>query len=224
MTLAFVTTKATLLRGRNPFGYICYTGWDEFFVCPKRVARAKTCSSCRCKAEIVGKFGRDFRTFFKLFRRHLLQKMPYKIGREWLTLSRKILKFIEHVMYSVNYYHTSLLWYLGNSRLSNCVHLFDSPFSNECNRPFHRSGTKCPLNVTDPWFKNVDEGKINFSMFLDLKKAFRTVDHKNLLSMLQEYGADRISHSWFTSYLINREKVCYYEGSSSSMIIGHKRQ
>ena len=28
-----------------------------------------------------------------------------------------------------------------------------------------------------PWFKNSDEGKINLNIFLDLKKAFDTVDH-----------------------------------------------
>ena len=33
------------------------------------------------------------------------------------------------------------------------------------------------LNVTDAWFSNIDKRKINISVFLDLKKAFDTVDH-----------------------------------------------
>ena len=38
---------------------------------------------------------------------------------------------------------------------------------------------KLKLNVIDPWFKNSDEGKINLSIVLDLKKAFDTIDHKS---------------------------------------------
>ena len=33
------------------------------------------------------------------------------------------------------------------------------------------------LNITETWYKNIDERKLNVSVFLDLKKAFDTVDH-----------------------------------------------
>ena len=48
----------------------------------------------------------------------------------------------------------------------------------------------CLLHVIDPWFKNSDEGKINLLIFLDLKKAFDTVDYKILFSKLREHGAE----------------------------------
>ena len=74
----------------------------------------------------------------------------------------------------------------------------------------------CLLNAIDPRFKNSDEGKINLSIFLDLKKACDTVDHKILFSKLREYGAEGPSNSWFTSYLTNREQICYSDRSASS--------
>ena len=42
------------------------------------------------------------------------------------------------------------------------------------------------------------------SFFLDLRKAFDTIDHKNLLLQLKRYGVVDKCYSWFESYLANR--------------------
>ena len=48
-----------------------------------------------------------------------------------------------------------------------------------------------------------DRGLVNAVVFLDLKKAFDTVDHAISLRKLQYYGICSTSHQWFASYLDN---------------------
>ena len=72
------------------------------------------------------------------------------------------------------------------------------------------------LEATDTWAYNIDRGKINAAVFLDLKKAFDTVDHKILLSKLKNYGISGNAYQWFESYLENRIQICSTNGSLSS--------
>ena len=54
----------------------------------------------------------------------------------------------------------------------------------------------------------MDKGLISGVFFLDLKKAFDTVDHDILIKKLEFYGIKNNTLRWFISYLSHRKQVC----------------
>ncbi len=59
--------------------------------------------------------------------------------------------------------------------------------------------------------------KIPFSIFLDLSKAFDTLDHTILLDKLKYYGNDKTAHRLFESYLKDRKQYVDIDGTSSEI-------
>ena len=73
----------------------------------------------------------------------------------------------------------------------------------------------CLLASTNDWYVNMDNGKYTANVFIDLKKAFDTVDHDILLNKLLRYGIRDLEHSWFVSYLNNRQQFFKVNGALS---------
>ena len=53
-------------------------------------------------------------------------------------------------------------------------------------------------------YEQLDNNNYVFSLFLDFKKAFDSVDHKILLSKLKHYGIKGTCYNWLKSYLTDR--------------------
>ena len=62
------------------------------------------------------------------------------------------------------------------------------------------------ISLTESIRKNLDEGNIGCGIFVDLQKAFDTVEHDILLSKREHYGAPGLANEWFKSYLSNRKQ------------------
>ena len=52
----------------------------------------------------------------------------------------------------------------------------------------------------------MEEDNYSCGIFIDLSKAFDTVNHHILLGKLERYGIRSIDKDWFASYLYNREQ------------------
>ena len=69
---------------------------------------------------------------------------------------------------------------------------------------------------TDSILGDMDAGRFTGAVFLDLSKAFDTVDHAILLDKLRSLGVDEDSLNWFRSYLSERSQVTSISDSISS--------
>ena len=72
------------------------------------------------------------------------------------------------------------------------------------------------LHFSDIIFQALNEGKINLTLFIDLKKAFDTVNYEILLSKLEHYGIRKNELLWFKNYLKNRQQYVHLSTVSGS--------
>ena len=111
-------------------------------------------------------------------------------------------RLFEKVLYG------QLYQYLDENKL---LYLHQSGF-----RSLHSCVT-CLLKSTNDWYTDIDRGNVNAVVFIDLKKAFDTVDHSILLEKLSLYGIRDIELEWFRSYLSGRKQCCKVNGHISNI-------
>ena len=73
------------------------------------------------------------------------------------------------------------------------------------------------VDMYDRISKSIDDGEYAVGVFIDLSKAFDTLDHNVLIAKLEYYGVRGISLEWFRNYLYNRKQCVYLNSVSSTM-------
>ena len=108
---------------------------------------------------------------------------------------------LEKLVYDQLYHYLN-----DNKLLSSCQSGF---------RSLHSTITALP-GATNSWSVNIDNGFLNGVVFIDLKKAFDTIDHEIILRKMSYFGADQETITWFQSYLSNRTQRCNVNGRLST--------
>ena len=72
------------------------------------------------------------------------------------------------------------------------------------------------LSIIENIQTDLDNGDFAAGVFIDLKKAFHTVDHDILLKKLEYYGVRGLLRDWFQSYLKNRKQFVSISNSTSN--------
>lgn len=86
------------------------------------------------------------------------------------------------------------------------------------NQSGFRKGHSCEaaLNmVLTSWKETMSRRKSILCVFLDLKRAFETIDRAILLEKLSKYGVNGVEKDWFTSYLTGRTQITNVNGKLS---------
>ena len=73
------------------------------------------------------------------------------------------------------------------------------------------------ISLTESIKTTLDNKRLGCGIFIDLQKAFDTVNHEILLKKLEHYGIRDTALAWFESYLTNRRQMVSINGYNSSM-------
>ena len=130
-------------------------------------------------------------------------KLDYSNYRP-ISLLSNIEKILEKLMYR------RLYTFLNNKNIIYDLHFgFRQQYST----------SHVLINKTENIRKALDDENIGWEVFVDLQKAFDTVDHQMLLAKLNHYGIRRVSIDWFNSYLSNPNQYVSINGYKSSLAV-----
>ena len=104
-----------------------------------------------------------------------------------------------------------------HKRLYNFLEQNNILYKNQFGFRKNNSTNFALLQITEKIKETIDNKKYGCGIFIDLRKAFDTVNHNILLKKLEHYGIRDVLHKWFESYLNNRKEYVILNGNSSEI-------
>ena len=101
---------------------------------------------------------------------------------------------------------SKILEKLFNNRLDNFVEKYNLLNESQYGFRNNRSTSLALLELIEDITTSLDNKKSTIGVFIDLKKAFDTIDHNLLLQKLEHFGIRGITYEWIKSYLSNRKQ------------------
>ena len=95
---------------------------------------------------------------------------------------------------------------LMHGRLSTFLNIQDIIYPLQIGFHQNYSASYALIHLNETIKEALDQGKYGCGIFVDLQKAFDTVDHYILLGNLKHYGIRGVAYSWFESYLRDRRQ------------------
>ena len=106
---------------------------------------------------------------------------------------------------------------LMHKRLSQFLEICEVLFCMQFGFRTGHSTDHALISLTETIKSSLDKNRFGCGIFIDLQKAFDTVNHDILLKKLEHYGIRGTALSWFQSYLSNRKQFVSINGHSSSL-------
>ena len=102
-------------------------------------------------------------------------------------------------------------------KLYHFLDLHNILFENQFGFRKNNSTSYALMEITEKIKESIDSGKFGCGIFVDLRKAFDTVNHDILLKKLEHYGVSGVLLNWFRFYLTDRKQYVFYNGESSDL-------